>query len=131
MLKQLGIARSSWYRCLVSEGQRKRPGPKAKSIPPEVEAAVVEMAEANPWYGYKRIAVMCRREGEGVKNRQAYGVMKKHNLLQRRRCRKAELHQALKLYELLPQGPNELWQMDVTIVHIPGYGWWYAVTVMD
>ena len=89
------------------------------------------MAIANPWYGYKRIAVMCRRVGKRVKNREAYRVMKKHHLLQKRRCRKAELHQASKLYELLPQGPNELWQMDVTYVHIPGYGWWYAVTVID
>ena len=31
------------------------------------------------------------------------------------------------LFELLPQQPNELWQMDVTYIHIPGYGWWYAV----
>ena len=36
-----------------------------------------------------------------------------------------------KLFELLPQGPNDLWQMDVTYMHIPGYGWWYAVTVID
>ena len=45
--------------------------------------------------------------------------------------RRAELHQAAKLFELLPQRPNDLWQMDVTYIHIPGYGWWYAVTVID
>ncbi len=45
--------------------------------------------------------------------------------------RKAELYQAARLFELLPQGPNELWQSDVTYIHIPGYGWWYAVTVID
>ena len=28
-------------------------------------------------------------------------------------------------------GPNQLWQMDVTYIHIPGYGWQYAVTVID
>jgi hypothetical protein len=39
----------------------------------------------------------------------------------RRRVREPELHQALKLYELLPQEPNDLWQMDVTYLHIPGY----------
>ena len=38
---------------------------------------------------------------------------------------------AAKLYELLPGAPNELWQMDVTYIHIPGHGWWYAVTVID
>jgi transposase InsO family protein len=43
----------------------------------------------------------------------------------------AELHQAARLFELLPQRPNDLWQMDVTYIHIPGHGWWYAVTVID
>ena len=47
-----------------------------------------------------------------VTDRQAYRVMKLHDLLQKRRPYKAELHQSSKLYELLPQGPNELWQMD-------------------
>jgi hypothetical protein len=57
--------------------------------------------------------------------------MKLHDLLHRPRPRGAELYQASKLYELLPQGPNELWQMDVTYIHIPGFGWHYAVTVID
>jgi transposase InsO family protein len=96
-----------------------------------VVQAVVEMATTNPWYGYKRIAVMCRRAGQAVKDREAYVVMKDHGLLQKRKTRRAEVYQAAKLFELLPQGPNDLWQMDVTYIHIPGYGWWYAVTVID
>ena len=32
---------------------------------------------------------------------------------------------------MTPARPNELWQADVTYVHIPGFGWWYAVTVID
>lgn len=89
------------------------------------------MAMANPWYGYKRIAVMCRRAGHAVTNRQCYKVMKQRGLLQKRKARAAELYQTAKLFELLPTGPNELWQMDVTYIHIPGFGWWYAVTVID
>jgi putative transposase len=129
VLRALDIATSTWYRRAVPE--RGRPGPKPKPIPEEVVRAVVEMATENPWYGYQKIAVMCRREDEPVKDRQAYSVMLAHDLLHKRLPRKAELHQASKLYELLPQGPNELWQMDVTYIHIPGYGWWYAVTVID
>ena len=45
--------------------------------------------------------------------------------------RRAEAYQAARLFELLPKGPNELWQSDVTYIHIPGFGWWYAVTVID
>jgi len=100
-------------------------------VPAGIEEAVVGMATRNPWYGYKRIAVMCRRGGIGVTNRQVYKVMKKHRLLQKRRRPKAEVYQAAKLYELLPKRPNDLWQMDVTYVHIPGFGWYYTVTVID
>jgi putative transposase len=131
VLARLGTAASSWYYQPVLSTQRKRPGPGAKAVRPEVTGWVLSMARANPWYGYKRIAVMCRRAGQAVTNRDAYRVMKAHGLLHRRLSREAELYQAAKLYELLPNGPNELWQMDVTYVHIPGFGWWYAVTVID
>ena len=106
MLKAIGVARSRWYRQAVTE--RRRPGPAPKPIPEEIVTAVVEMATDNPWYGYKRIAVMCRRAGHAVKNRQAYRVMRDHDLLQKRQPRAPELYQAAKLYELLPERPNDL-----------------------
>ncbi|MHC4067843.1 MAG: transposase [Planctomycetota bacterium] len=131
VLDALGVARSSWYRRPVPGDGRRRPGPAPKPVPDEVVRWVLAMATANPWYGYKRIAIMCRRAGRRVKNRQAYRVMQQFDLLHRPICRKPELYQAAKLLELLPNGPNELWQMDVTYVHIPGFGWWYAITVID
>jgi transposase InsO family protein len=131
VLHALGVAPSRWYVVPVPEAQRRRRGPKPKEVPAEVHAAVRKMAEENPWYGYKRIAVMCRRVGQGVTHKQAYKVMKAEGLLHKRRPRAAALYQAAKLWELLPQKPNDLWQMDVTYVHIPGHGWWYAVTVID
>jgi transposase InsO family protein len=131
ILQWLSIQTSSWYHAATPPDQRRRPGPAPRPLPVGVEEAVVAMATANPWYGYKRIAVMCRRAGHAITNRQCYRVMKKHGLLQKPRARAAELYQAAKLFELLPTGPNDLWQMDVTYVHIPGFGWWYAVTVID
>ena len=52
------------------------------------------MAHANPWYGYRRVAVMCRQADQPVKNREAYRVMAAHDLLHKRLLRKAELYQA-------------------------------------
>jgi len=89
------------------------------------------VAEKYPWWGYKRIAVICRRLELSVTNRFVWRVFKQHDLFQKPRPRKAELYQASKLFDLLPQGPNDLWQTDVTYIHIPGHGWWYAVTVID
>jgi transposase InsO family protein len=131
VLGALGVVQSRWYVEPVAPEARRRPGPKPKAVPGQVREWVKAMAEANPWYGYKRIAVMCRRAGQGVTNKQAYRVMKEEGLLHKRRPRAAALYQAAKLWELLPQKPNDLWQMDVTYVHIPGHGWWYAVTVID
>jgi len=130
VLRLIGVAPSSWHR-KPAQTQPKRRGPPRKAIPDDVVQAVVAMATANPWYGYKRIAVMCRRAGSSVKDRQAYTVMREQGLLHKPKPRQAEVYQAAKLFELLPQQPNDLWQMDVTYVHIPGHGWWYAVTVID
>jgi transposase InsO family protein len=131
VLGAVGIATSSWYRQAVPPESRRRPGPAAKPISDVVLGVVVEMATTNPWYGYKKIAVMCRRKNIDVKDREAYIVMRDQGLLQKRQPRAPELYQASKLFELLPEKPNDLWQMDVTYIHIPGYGWWYAVTVID
>ena len=75
--------------------------------------------------------MVARREGLRVTNKQVYRVFKAFGLLQKRRVREAALYQAARLFELLPQAPNDLWQADVTYLHIPGQGWWYAVTVID
>ena len=135
VLGHLGIGSSSWYRGAEPRAKlrsgRKRPGPRARALPEAVAKAIKETAERYPWWGYKRIAVVCRRAGLKVSNRQVYRVIKAHDLLQKPLARAAELHQTAKLFELLPRRPNDLWQADVTYIHIPGHGWWYAVTVID
>lgn len=129
VLGWLGIARSTWYRHRASEP--KRPGRKPKAVPETLARIIGYFAKLYPWWGYKRIAVVTRRAGVGVTNKQVYRVMKAAGLLQKRRVREAAVYQTARLFELLPQGPNELWQSDVTYLHIPGHGWWYAVTVID
>ncbi len=129
VLKALGVTRSVWYA--RKRRQPKRPGRKPKAVPEALAIAIRSLALDYPWWGYKRIAVVARRSGLGVSNKQVYRVMKAAGLLQKRRVRKAELYQAARLFELLPGAANDLWQADVTYLHIPGHGWWYAVTVID
>ena len=125
----VGWPSSSFFR--VPKAVRKRSGPQPRPLDPERALAVRQVALDYPWWGYKRIAVVCRRSGLAVSNRFVYLVLKTAGLLQRRRPRSAELYQAARLFELLPSEVNELWQADVTYLHIPGFGWWYAVTVID
>jgi putative transposase len=129
LLQHLSIASSSWYAKPVAEP---RPcGRKPKGVPEVLAAEIRRLAEHYPWWGYKRIAVIARREGLKVTNKQVYRVFRAFGLLQKKRAREAALYQAARLFELLPQAPNDLWQADVTYIHIPGHGWWYAVTVID
>jgi transposase InsO family protein len=129
VLTALGVPRSSWYRRRDEAGRK--PGPVPRPVAPELVQAIESTAGRYPWWGYKRIAVVLRRAGVKVSNKIVYRVMKAAGLLQKRRSRQAEVYQTARLLELLPRAPNDLWQADVTYVHVPGHGWWYAVTVID
>jgi hypothetical protein len=81
-LRHLGITASSLQRPTKEESFRNRPGPEPRPIAEHVVQAVETVATHNPWYGYTRIAVTCRRAGHTVKYREAYIVMRDHRLLQ-------------------------------------------------
>ena len=107
VLKALGVARSVWYACKT--GDPKKPGRRPKAAPAELAEKVRSLAGEYPWWGYKRTAVVARRAGVKVTNRQACKVMNAAGLQQKRRTGKAELDQAARLFERLPNEPNELW----------------------
>lgn len=129
VVSAVGWPLSSFFR--RSSAERRRPGPAPRPLNRELYEAVREVALAFPWWGYKRLAVVCRRRQLSVSNRFVYRVLKAEGLLCRPLPRSAELYQAARLFELLPRQANDLWQADVTYVHVPGHGWWYAVTVID
>ncbi len=129
VVRAVGWPSSSFF--WRSAQEKRKPGPSRRAVDQERAAIVRSTALKFPMWGYKRIAVVVRRAGLAVSNRFVYEVLKAAKLLQKKSVRDAELYQAAKLFELLPQRPNDLWQADVTYIHIPGYGWWYAVTVID
>jgi putative transposase len=127
--------RARWYRrpaCNPTEPAKPR-GPAGHWITLWERQVVETTARACPWYGYKKIALICQRLGEPIPCRKVYRILKQANLLHQRKRRNQErIRQELaRLSQLLPTGPNELWQMDVTYIQVPGYGWWYAITVID
>lgn len=130
VLRALGVAASTYYRRAVT-GQWARPGPKPQVLDEGQKATVVAYAQRYPWWGYKRLTIVLRRDGHAMSHKFVYAVFKAEKLFQKRRATAAELHQSAKLFELLPTRVNALWQADVTYIHIPGHGWWYAVTVID
>ena len=131
ILKWVGIAPSTWYANEEPPLPPKRRGPARRELDPDMRREVVAFATRFPWWGYKRLAVVMRRADITVSTRFVQRVFRAEGLFQTRKATQAELHQARKLFELLPTRPNALWQTDVTYIHIPGEGWWYAVTVID
>jgi transposase InsO family protein len=140
VLDALG-SRATWYRRAgAAAADRPKPGdpparrgPPAQDIPAWERHVVLTVAQAFPWYGYKKIALICQRLDEPVPRRRVYRILKEAGLLHQLKARVAERarQEVAKLYQLLPKRPNELWQTDVTYIRIPGYGWWYAITVID
>ena len=72
ILDALGIAHSSWYRKSIPTSERKCPGPVRKPLAEQIVRVVIQYAKLYAWYGYKKIAVICRRAGYKVKNRHAW-----------------------------------------------------------
>ena len=130
VMSLLSISSSSWFRrSKATTATRGRP-----SIPldPSQVAMIRALAVRYPYWGYKRLAVLARREfGSGFSDLLTYRIMSSLGLLQRRIPYQAELHQTRQLFELLVTAPNGLWQMDVTYVHVPQGQWWYIVSVID
>jgi putative transposase len=132
--------RGRWYR---QEAASRRPappvrpssrrGPLPKEITPWERHVVETVARSFPWYGYKKITLICQRLDEPLSRRKVYRIMKEAGLLHQRKRRIEERarQDLARLHQLLPQAPNELWQMDVTYIPVPGYGWRYAITVID
>ena len=77
----VGWPASSFFRRPKSTW--KPPGPAPKPLDPQLSESVRQVALAYPWWGYKRIAVICRRQGLAVSNRFVYRVLQAADLLQR------------------------------------------------
>jgi hypothetical protein len=86
VLKALGIARSVWYA--RPKEQCQRPGRKPRPVP----EAIRELARRYSGWGYKRIAVVARRQGLAASNTVVCRVFKAAGLLQKPRVRQAALY---------------------------------------
>jgi hypothetical protein len=132
LTKLLGAigGQATWYR---REAAIRKPASSVKSLarrgptPAEIdpwERYVVEtVARACPWYGYKKIVLICERLDESIPRRKVYRIMKEAHLLHQRKRRIEERprQEMARLYQLLPKRPNELWQTDVTYIPIAAW----------
>ena len=96
------------------------------------EATLIEEIESqslsHPSYGVRRITAMLRRSGIIVSRKRVYRLMKLTNLVKKRRVRK---HFVKRREFVVPKGPNELWEEDITYVWCGVDGWSYLFNILD
>ena len=111
------ISRQAIYRVPNS-----RPCAARRSAPPadDIEAAIVQVAEANQTDGYRMVcALVCRELGRAVNRKRVLRVMRQRQLIQRRR----RLDRRRRPGFFRVTRPNELWHLDMTSVWVAEHGW--------
>lgn len=77
----------------------------------EVESKLVELAAKRPRFGYRRLAVLLRREGYPANHKRVYRLYKLGNLALRRKGRK-RLASVARVPLAQPVRANQMWAMD-------------------
>ena len=77
----------------------------------EVESKLVELATKRPRFGYRRLAVLLRREGYPANHKRVYRLYKLGNLALRRKGRK-RLAAVARVPLAQPVRANQMWAMD-------------------
>jgi putative transposase len=121
----LQISRQAIYRV---PRPRKPPDTARRSPACEVEAAIVEVAEANPTDGYRIVTAWVTRElGRAVNRKRVLRVMRERKLIQRithePRRRRPGYFQV--------ERPGQLWHLDMTSVWVAEHGWCYLNAIID
>src|SRR5690606_21864297 len=118
-----GVSRQSLYRPIT----RRPPGAGPGRGRPG-DAAIVEVARANPVDGTRMVAALASRElGVPVNRKRVQRVMRAHGLLQR--SRNADRRRRPGYFRVTR--PDELWHMDMTKVWTAAHGWVYLHVIVD
>jgi putative transposase len=119
------ISRQAIYRT-----PRRRRSPASPQKPPadEVNAAIVEIAVANPADGYRMVTALARRRlGRRVNRKRTLRVMRERRLIQRRR----PLGRRRRPGFFRVERPDQLWHLDMTSVWVAEHGWVYLMAAID
>jgi putative transposase len=118
-----GVSRQAIYR-------KPRPRRPPQRRPPSgpVDAAIVEVATANPTDGTRMVAALSsRRLGRPVNRKRAQRVMREQRLLQRHRPPGRRRRPGFFRVER----PDQLWHLDLSSVWVAAHGWCYLQAAID
>lgn len=126
-LLELGVAKSSYYRWR----RPKEPKPRARPwnrITPNEERRILAVAKEFPDLSSRQIAVwITDNEGFAVSESTVYRILRREGLVKRLEFETP----VAKEYHTKTTRPHQMWSTDCSYFKIPGWGYYYLVTVMD
>lgn len=118
-----GISRQAIYQT-----PKRRPAEAGPGEPGPDDAAIVEVAKANPTDGTRMVAALASRElGRPVNRKRVQRIMRAHRLLQP--VRGLDRRRRPGFFRVTR--PGELWHMDMTKVWTAQHGWVYLHAIVD
>jgi putative transposase len=131
-LNELGVSWRSYYRWKGRfQGPREAGAPRRpwNALRDEERKGIVEHALAQPDLTPRQLAWwLCDHAWFSVSESSVYRVLKAEGLLP---DRAADQVPAAKEFKHKTRRPNELWQSDATRFFIPGWGYYWMVSVLD
>jgi putative transposase len=131
-VSEVGVSRSSYYRW-----RRRVQGPGDdtacrsawNALLPRERQMIVDQALAQPHLTPRELACwLCDHAGFSISESSVYRVLKAKGLLP---DRAPDQVPAAKEFRHKTRRPNELWQSDATRFFIPGWGYYWMVSVLD
>jgi putative transposase len=126
-LLELGVPKSTYYRWRHRDNPKPRARPWNRIMPNE-EHRALSVAREFPELSSRQVAIwITDNEGFAVSESTVYRILRREALVKRQ-----ELEiPAAKEYHTKTTHPHEMWSTDCSYFKIPGWGYYYLVSVMD
>ena len=126
-LRELGVARSSYYRWRREKETKPRARPWNR-ITPNEERRILAVAREFPELSSRQISVwITDNEGFALSESTVYRILRREGLVKHQEFEVA----AAKEYHTRTSRPHQMWSTDCSYFKVPGWGYYYLVTVMD
>lgn len=134
MCKLARISSSAYYDWRLEKMDSDEEGESDRALIAMIEAIVLK----KPGYGYRRIGAQLRRQGRVVNHKRLLRLMRKHNLIKKKRRRVPRARSSEASVSIFPNlvkdlalsGPDQLWVSDITYIR-QGGGFVYLAAVLD
>jgi putative transposase len=128
VLKELGIAKSTYYRWRRGKPDKDKRRKPWNHITPNEERRILAVAREFPDLSNRQLSAwITDNEGFAVSESTVYRILRREGLVKRQ---ETEIP-AAREYHTKTTRPHQMWATDASYFKVAGWGYYYLVTVMD